>query len=39
VYLTSFSCDGTNALSNSWYLFSDIAFANGETYNVLLINP
>jgi len=39
VFLSSFNCDGTNTLPNSWYLFSDTAFASGETYNVLLINP
>jgi hypothetical protein len=39
VFLASSNCDGTNTLSNAWYLFSDTAFTNGETYNVLLINP
>ena len=38
VFLASSNCTGT-ALSNAWYLFSDSAFAIGETYNVLLINP
>jgi hypothetical protein len=38
VFLSSFNCTGTTVL-NSWYLFSDTAFASGEAYNVLLINP
>jgi hypothetical protein len=38
VFLTSFNCNGT-LLANSWYLFTNGAFANNETYNVLLINP
>jgi hypothetical protein len=38
VFLSSFNCTGTPLL-DSWYLFSDTAFASGETYNVLLINP
>jgi hypothetical protein len=39
VFLTSFSCDGSATLLNAWYLFTDTAFASGQTYNVLLINP
>ena len=39
VFLNSFSCDGSTTLLNAWYLFTDTAFASGETYNVLLINP
>ncbi len=39
VFLSSFSCDGSTTLTNSWYLFTDTAFASGQTYNVLLINP
>jgi hypothetical protein len=34
-----FAANVCNTVAGSWYLFSNSAFAVGETYNVLVINP